>query len=118
MIMQAQTSTVREPLRWFAAGAVAALVAAAVLAGIALAVVIPSTQLGGAPAVGSGPSIVQEGYRDQRAGEIGAGGVNVSGLNGSTLTDHRRGEIGAASGPAAPPQTLGDHRQGEINEGR
>ena len=117
MATQAQTSTVHDPLRWFLAGAAATLVAAALVAGMALAVLLPPAEIGGASSLQTVSSVATQGYRDQRRGEIGADLVLVAVPAAPVLTDQRAGEIGAGSDSIAPAQALTDQRRGEINGG-
>jgi hypothetical protein len=123
MSTQAQTITIRNPIRWFMVGVAAALVAVAVTAGLALAILYPPTQ----PAdVGSGlgpASLLDAGFRLQRVGEIGAGRATVSAPWYSNhvldLIDQRKGEIAAGdtSVSGGSGLELTEHRRGEINGG-
>jgi len=115
-----RTIPVHNPVRWFMTGVAITLVAVALMAGFALAILLPATgpsEPTSAPATGS---LFEEGLRLQRAGEIGAGRESVSTPWLSGLDDHRKGEIGSsgASFTDFGGPELTEHRRGEINAGR
>jgi hypothetical protein len=120
MSTHTRTIAVHNPIQWFMTGVATTLVAVALAAGLALAILVPATepgQLTSAPAAGS---FLDEGFRLQRAGEIGAGRASASAPWLSGLTDHRKGEIGSAGASVSDfgGLDLTEHRRGEINAGR
>lgn len=119
MSTQARTIAVHNPIRWFMSGVATTLFAVAMAAGLVLAILLPATapaELKDPPAAGV---FLDDGYRLQRAGEIGASQESVSAATFSGLTEHRKGEIGAggASGAGFGGPGLIEHRKGEINGG-
>ena len=90
MTASATTAVAVHPYRWFIAGVATALVLVALIAGLALAT-LQASRVSGERASGTTPfTQLDRGWRDQRAGEIGAGSV---GSEFEGLTDQRRGEI-------------------------
>jgi len=119
MSTQTRTLAVHNPIRWFMSGVATTLIAAAIASGLALAILLPSTKPGDVAAPPAAGSFLEEGYRLQRADEIGAGRASVAAPWLSGLNEHRKGEIGAGGARDAGfgGSGLTEQRKGEISGG-
>ena len=93
MSTDARTMAVHNSIRPFMAGVALTLAAGALAGGVAIGIPLPTTQpgeLGSVPAAGS---LLDEGLRIHRKGEIDSGRASADTGLVWNLTDHRKGEI-------------------------